>query len=373
MRITFICGSLNPGQDGVGDYTRRLADQLALDGHDCLLIAINDSVDAKESTGRTQVIRFKQLLSSPEKRHQALQLIAQWETEWISLQFVCFSFHPKGFIRRLTPFIQQSLGTAKLHIMFHELWVGEQPSLPLKHKVMGLIQRLQMLKALKTWQASAIHTSNELYKFILKQHGYNATILPLFGNIPIQPQNKANTVSNLLPRQRTLLFPFSQRHDWNVNETMQYFGKLAKATGVRLRLIQAGQLRTGDKHWNYIQEFCKAQDWECVQLGPQSEAHISKLMFEADIGVSSAHIALAGKSGAVAAMQEHGLPVICTIKAPISNLFKPDLSPIEGLYSLFDEHTRLEQLFSSPTRLTSKARLPEVAKQLNESLRTHTS
>ena len=38
MKITFICGSLNPGQDGVGDYTRRLAAQLALDGHECQLI-----------------------------------------------------------------------------------------------------------------------------------------------------------------------------------------------------------------------------------------------------------------------------------------------------------------------------------------------
>ncbi len=373
MRITFICGSLNPGQDGVGDYTRRLAGQLALAGHDCQLIAINDVVDSKETTGRTQVIRFKQLLSSPDKRHQTQQLIAQSNPDWISLQFVCFSFHPKGFIHRLTPFIQQSIGTAKLHIMFHELWVGEQPSLPFKHKVMGLMQRQQILKALKCWQASAMHTSNELYQFILKHHGYSASILPLFGNIPIQTQNKPNVASGLDPKQRTLLFPFSQRHDWNVTETMDCFSEIAQTAGVRLRLLQAGQLRSGDQHWSYIQNFCKTHDWECEQLGPQTEAHLSQLMHEADIGVSSAHIALAGKSGAVVAMQEHGLPVICTVTAPISNRFKPAPNPIKGLYSLFDDQTRLEELFSSPTRLSPKARLPEVAKQFIESLHTPTS
>lgn len=373
MRITFICGSLNPGQDGVGDYTRRLAAQLAQDGHDCQLIAINDVVDDEETTDRTQIIRFKQLLSTPEKSQQAQQFIAQWQPDWISLQFVCFSFHPKGFIHRLTPFIQQCVRTANLHIMFHELWVGEQPSLPLKHKVMGGIQRQLILNTLKGWQASAMHTSNALYQFVLNHHGYRVAILPLFGNIPINTENERNVSPSSDSKQRTLLFPFSQRHDWNVTETMERFRDLAQAAGVRLKLIQAGQIRSDSQHWSTIWEFCKTHEWECELLGPQTEQSISKLMHEADIGVSSAHIALAGKSGAVAAMQEHGLPVICTITDPISRRFKPDLNQADGLYSLFDDQTRLEDLFSSPERFTAKARLPSVAKQLIESLSTSTT
>lgn len=373
MRITFICGSLNPGQDGVGDYTRRLAAQLALDGHDCQLIAINDVVGDEETADGTQIIRFKQLLSNPEKSQQAQQLIAQWQPDWISLQFVCFSFHPKGFIHRLTPFIQQCVGTAKLHIMFHELWVGEQPSLSFKHKVMGGIQRQLILKALRGWQVSAMHTSNALYQFVLSHHGYSASILPLFGNIPIETENEPNVAPSLDSKKRTLLFPFSQRHDWNVSETMERFRDLAHAAGVRLKLIQAGQIRADSPHWRTIQEFCKTHEWECELLGPQTEQSISKLMHEADIGVSSAHIALAGKSGAVAAMQEHGLPVICTITDPISRRFKPDLNQTDELYSLFDDTTRLEYLFSSPKRFAPKARLPSVAKQLIESLSTSTT
>jgi hypothetical protein len=373
MKITFICGSLNPGQDGVGDYTHRLADQLVLDGHECQLMSINDVVDAEETTNGTQIIRFKQLLSTPEKSQQAQQLIAQWQPEWISLQFVCFSFHPKGFIHRLTPFIQHCVSPAKLHIMFHELWVGEQPSLPFKHKVMGGIQRQLMLKALKGWQASAMHTSNALYQFVLSHHGYTASILPLFGNIPINSENDPNVALSSDSKQRTLLFPFSQRHDWNVTETMERFRDLAHATGVQLKLIQAGQINSDSPHWSTIQEFCKTHEWECELLGPQSEQSISKLMHDADIGVSSAHIALAGKSGAVAAMQEHGLPVICTITDPISRRFKPDLNQMDELYSLFDDTTRLEHLFSAPKRSAPKARLSSVAKQLIERLSTSTT
>src|SRR5690606_39818307 len=42
MNIAFICGSLEPGKDGVGDYTRRLAGELLRNGHNATIIAIND-------------------------------------------------------------------------------------------------------------------------------------------------------------------------------------------------------------------------------------------------------------------------------------------------------------------------------------------
>lgn len=366
-----ICGSLNPGQDGVGDYTRRLAAQLTQDGHDCLLMALNDVEDSEETTDRIQIIRFKQCLSSPQKSLQAQQLIAQWQPDWISLQFVCFSFHPKGFIHRLTPFIKGCLGTAKLNIMFHELWVGEQPSLPLKHKVMGMIQRHLILKALKVWNVDAIHTSNPLYQSILSKHGYDAFILPLFGNIPITVEDPRDDTCP--PNQRILLFPFSQRHDWNVVETMERLQSLAHEAGIQWKFVQVGKLRSGAQHWDIIQNICKTQGWQCKMLGPQSGESVSRLMQQAHIGISSAHIALAGKSGAVAAMQEHGLPVICTATQAVSRRFKSEPAMHSELYSLFDNEARLVDLVRSPKRLAAKPLLPAVAEQLERDLSNSTS
>ena len=43
MKICFICGSLEPGKDGVGDYSRRLAGELIRLGHQASIISINDS------------------------------------------------------------------------------------------------------------------------------------------------------------------------------------------------------------------------------------------------------------------------------------------------------------------------------------------
>lgn len=368
MRITFICGSLNPGQDGVGDYTRRLAAQLVLDGHDCQLIAINDVVDSEETTDRTQIIRFKQLLSSPEKSQQAQQLIAQWNPDWISLQFVCFSFHPKGFIHRLTPFIQHCRGTAKLNIMFHELWVGEQPSLPFKHKVMGLIQRQQILKALKCWKPHVLHTSNRLYQFVLECHGYHAHILPIFGNIPVTDQ-QASADTSRRSDERTVLFPFSQRHDWNVVETMERLAALAQESDVSLKIVQIGHLRSGQQHWSYIQDFAHKQHWTCELLGERDEQTVSQAMLSADIGISSAHIHLANKSGAAVAMREHGLPVICTIKEPVSKRFAEAPPKITDLYSLFDSDQELLPLFSASHQNAPKSTLPKIARSWSTTLR----
>lgn len=368
MRITFICGCLNPGHDGVGDYTRKLAEQLSQLGHECQLIALKDTEDSQETRGHLQIFRHVQVLNDTETSTAVRKQIKAWNPDWISLQFVCFSFHPKGFIHRLTPFIHDIRATAELHVMFHELWVGEQPSLPLKLKVMGLIQRQQMLNAMKRWKPDVIHTSNPLYQFVLKQHNYSASILPLFSNIELSSTEEADT--NTASNQRTLLFPFSQRHDWNITETLERLASLSHKAGVSLRLIQIGTIRSGSQHWSKIQSFCAAEGWPCKLLGPQDEATLSRHMHDADIGISSAHITLAGKSGAVAAMCEHGLPVICTTTASISKRFKPAPNHSHQLYSFFDSDERLVELFRNPPRTQPNPMLSAVAEQFIADLTT---
>jgi hypothetical protein len=40
MRIVFLCFSLEPGRDGVGDYTRALAGELIRPGHEVCAVAM---------------------------------------------------------------------------------------------------------------------------------------------------------------------------------------------------------------------------------------------------------------------------------------------------------------------------------------------
>ena len=43
MNILFICGSAEPGKDGVGDYTRRLCGELLRTGHRTRILALCDN------------------------------------------------------------------------------------------------------------------------------------------------------------------------------------------------------------------------------------------------------------------------------------------------------------------------------------------
>jgi hypothetical protein len=42
VKIVFLCASLEPGRDGVGDYTRHLASECVRRGHECTAIALHD-------------------------------------------------------------------------------------------------------------------------------------------------------------------------------------------------------------------------------------------------------------------------------------------------------------------------------------------
>ncbi len=369
MKIVFICGSLCPGRDGVGDYTRRLAHACTTAGHKCLLVSLCDEIDSETIEDGLHLIRCQRILDRPPAEQQALLgRIKSRRPDWISLQFVCFAFHPKGLIHRLTPLIGKLSDTAPLHIMFHELWLGEKPSLPFKHKVLGWMQRWQILHALKQCQPEAIHTSNTLYQTILRHEGYEAKLLPLFSNIRIAEADVATLRREFewfdrIPNERVLVFPFSQRHDWDAQATLHHIRALADAAGVSIRLIQVGNLRSGQKHWGWISEFAKSRDWPCHLLGFVSEETVSHVLQAADIGISTDHVNLSGKSGAVAAMLEHGLPVICTVKERLSKRFTLSMASPSRLYSFYDDTRKLEAVFRHPESAPPQSRIPMITDQ----------
>jgi hypothetical protein len=42
LKILFLCGSLEPGRDGVGDCVKNVAGELRIQGHQAAAIALND-------------------------------------------------------------------------------------------------------------------------------------------------------------------------------------------------------------------------------------------------------------------------------------------------------------------------------------------
>lgn len=317
MNIIFMCGSLEPGRDGVGDYMRRLAAEIGGRGHSVSLLAINDK-HITESLQYTQeadgismpTLRITADLPTKVRFAHAKNWIDRFNADFISLQFVAFAFHPKGLSLSLNRNLKYLGKGRSWHIMFHELWVGMADDSNLKRICWGLIQRQLMKSLVVKLQPILVHTQTKLYQLQLATLDIKAAYLPLFSNIPVIKLTNATTTSNTLQAGSEIsLVLFGGIHPGGlVQQFIAEAANIAKANSLHLILRIVGRGGTGQQHWVSM--------WESAGLGielygEQSPESISTILSSSSIGISTTPIALIEKSGSVAAMREHGLPVIC--------------------------------------------------------------
>lgn len=366
MRITFLCSSLEPGRDGVGDYTRLLAEECVRQGHECSLIALHDrhvsepieeavpvspspshvsvsasqdvSVSASPPISAFQdvsvsafqnvspplpLLRLPSTMPWPERVQRATSFLKQFEPDWISLQFVPYGFNDKGLIWTLSRHLHQIIGNCRQHIMFHELWIGEAKQSPLRHRIIGVVQRWFILNMISKLKPALIHTHTPLYAAMLQEQGFPASILPLFGNIPVIMSDAENTkwlwdelaaagcpVTHENRSRFWLIGFFGTLHpEWEPEPFFSILSAAAKAAGKCVCLLAIGRLGCGEEHWSaYAQRY--AREFSFISLGEQAAERISELLHAVDFGVATSPWQLISKSGTAAAMLDHGLSVI---------------------------------------------------------------
>ncbi|MEO8112604.1 MAG: glycosyltransferase, partial [Ginsengibacter sp.] len=192
MKIIFICGSVEYGRDGVGDYTRRLAGELISKGHEAGILALNEKyisteINCKQKSGiyDIPVLRLSASVTYKQRLRSARLWIDEHNPEWLSLQFVPYAFHTKGLPFGLADAFA-NIGKGRLwHIMFHELWIGMDIDSSWKNYLSGLVQKHLIQSFISKLRPKVIHTQSILYLTLLTQLGYNVHHLPLFGNIGI--------------------------------------------------------------------------------------------------------------------------------------------------------------------------------------------
>ena len=314
LKVIFVCSSLEPGKDGVGDYCRRLAAELIKQGNQCALLSVNDRhID--------RVIATKQMLDGveipvmrvPVPGLSVKQNLAQAKTwvngfnpHWLSLQFVTFGYHPKGLNVGLGRELQALSAGRQWQIMFHELWVGMAKEEPAKLYWWGKVQKFLIRALIKELQPAVIQTQTRLYQQLIAKMGYQAGYLPLFGNIPAD--NKTLSPSN---DQITFLV-FGSIHNGApihklAGEASAYAQKHNKITA----LTFIGHCGPEQDRWAKIWQ---AENLPVNIMGSQPPELISEMMFQATMGISATALAVVEKSGSFAAMREHGLPVMSLSK-----------------------------------------------------------
>jgi hypothetical protein len=325
VRIVFITGGLEPGKDGVGDYTRWLAGESIRQGASCRLLALADRHIVGPVSGSDtglDTLRLPFTMPWAERVVASRAFIHPHEsaTDWVSLQFVPYSFQRWGVAARLARALPELVGRSRLHVMFHEIWIdgGASP----RRRLVSAAQRRTVLR-LAGYQDALMHTSNATYQHALAVHGVDAGRLPLFGSIPVAQRT---TTAWLAPRLAAVgcdalsgiaerragwwLFAlFGTLHrEWPPQPLLQRLQAAAAADGKRVALISVGRLGAGESVWN---DMAACESWlPMLRLGEQPPHRISELLTTADFGIAATPLALIGKSATVAAMFDHGLPVV---------------------------------------------------------------
>ena len=323
MRIVFLCGSLEPGRDGVGDYTRRLAGELIKQGHQAGVVALNDQQITDEFNGVQEsdsitllVLRLPSHWPSIQRYQEAGLWIDNFNPEWLSLQFVPFSFHPKGLAFGMGRLLNRLGKGRRWHIMVHELWVGMDKEAPMKYVYWGWLQR-QLLKFLfMQLKPVVIHTQTKLYMILLEKIGFKPQHLPLFGNISVTPnagKNYNQRIENNDSSQIISFVVFGGIHpNAPIGQLAEELKIFSNNKGIKVILKMIGRCGSEQLRW---EAECKVAGVPVELLGEQSQECVSEVLSSSSFGISTTPASLIEKSGSVAAMREHGLTILCISRA----------------------------------------------------------
>jgi glycosyltransferase involved in cell wall biosynthesis len=351
VRILFFAGSLEPGKDGVGDYTRTLAMECHRLGQAFFLLSINDpwiSAPLRQQS----MLRLDARAPWSEKIKRAREFVVEIAPEIVSLQFVPYAFHPAGLPFALPRILRAIIDCVPAQIMFHEIWIGAHIHAPLRSRAIGFCQRQIVQSLIRILNCRVIHASNLIYVRLLNDQGIGAKHLPLFGNVPIVPPTNSRQ-----PRDHVLrLGIFGSIHpEWSPDELLTQLRKLGKT----IQLSHIGRIGPGESIWMDLSRRY-GSEMEIRRLGEQSLEDISRFFSSIDLGISTTPLSLSGKSGCVAAMLDHGLPVIVN-RNDIHFAGISEIDPTSDLLIPMDENF-LNRLSSVKPR-SPKPRLPEIADQ----------
>jgi hypothetical protein len=363
MKILFLTPTLQEG-GGVADYTVMLAGALRGRGDHVRCVSLSERPGEGGDHDRLDAS-----LAWKSRRDRLQGILDEFRPDIVSLQYVPYGFHPKGLALRLPGVLASLRGAFRWHLMFHELWIGEEDHYTLLQRMVGGIQR-RVVSALGKLAPAVIHTSNPEYCHRLQGIGMKAVELPLFGNIPVSA-NASGSRESLILRA----VPAVQSHEtlwimvffggllpgWDPGELLGYLRAARILANIdRCLIVRLGKSgRNGDRLWQGLQEGATS-DFSFTTLGEASPAIISSHLHAADFGIVTTPLHLLGKSGSAAAMREHGLPLIMTRGAQSMNGKIPYDVILPGHHSA----DRLSGIRKSPPR----ERLTEVAERFRADL-----
>jgi hypothetical protein len=312
LKICFISGQKESKQCGISDYAELLTKELEKLGHEIERYFINKECGALSDLPNADLY---------------------------SIQFAPYAFAYNGLPNHILKYLAQKLQDKKVHLNLHEIWVGAYPRANWKERGIGWLQKNLILGFIKQCKPEWVTSSNAAALDRLKLAGIPARFLYLFGNIPYSANSK------ITPKGQTLKVAFfgTPYADFPYHNLGDFFSNLSKSCGKQLEIILIGRQRE-DTGTENLYSLCIKNQFLIERTGELSTNLISELLQKCTLGVSTTPYDVIGKSGATAAMFEHGLPVLVYDDGdtPQESLFIPD--PFKDQIFLINDHSSVEKL-----------------------------
>ena len=267
MKITFLTGSLEPGRCGVSDYTRLLAKACMQLGAKTQILAINDLFTPIKWQGEIDAVPSTRLPTSmiwSDRWNRAKRIIEGFEPDWISIQFVPYAYHSKGIFKQFLSGIPELTKKRKVHIKFHEIWIGDYPKAPLKERLIGCWQKKLTRKLLRSVDPKYVHCTSAGAITRMKMSNFSPSYLPIFGNINVSESkgqdwilkqlNDANRPVTTHSVKEFIWYGFfgSLHEEWPARQILERLRMFTTAQNKRPGLLHAGIIGKGRKRWREI-------------------------------------------------------------------------------------------------------------------------
>lgn len=312
MKLIFICGSIEPGRDGVGDYTRNLACEISRQGHHSEVLALYDQYVTEVSHEKQynndreiSVFRIPSLLPENDRFKKAQEYIIHYNPDWISLQYVPYGFHPKGLPFFLGKRLRSISSEKPIHIMYHEGWIGTRGITDWKGNIISTLQKSLIKKMIKTLSPAIIHTHLPTYYTQLQKLGFEITKLPLFSNF------SKIKVNGPEPSKREFKVGFFSQI--GISENIVGFLKILKehvaASEMQLEILCIGGNESHTKAAGALLEKNCSLQHKVEYTGFLEPEEVSSAIQSCSLGLTPIPRHGLGKSSSLISFIAHGVPV----------------------------------------------------------------
>ena len=314
----------------MGDYTLSLATALRSLGHAVLVIGLNDrwieSDSATASLESADGVALERLASSiplPERIVRAGVRLKDFRPDWVSFQMSCYAYHRKGLLFGMNRHLGRLAAACEnWQVMFQELWIAFHEGASLKHRLVGALQRYSIKNGVRALRPRLLQTSTPLFQAMLRTVGIEASVLPLAGSIPVDPDPGLDWFLAVLG-ENGIPIPAEKRGEhlaggffggvysnWEPEPFFSSLRKVAQKTGQKVTIFAAGRMGAGETIWERrVPEY---PDFRFCKLGELSVGRVSQYLRNLDFGIAATPWQAIGKSSATAAMLDHGIPVMVT-------------------------------------------------------------